>query len=395
MTQLNEANFQEELQGSLTDDPDFLRDILRAALQEFLESEFSAFIGAAPSQRIESRVGYRCGHYQRGLITRVGTLDLNVPRDRDGVFSTQLFDRYQRNEKALVLAIMESYVQGVSTRRIKKITEALCGVSFSKSQVSELAKGLDEALAIWRNRPLQAHYSVLYVDGMYSKVREERRVVKQYALVVLGICPDGTREVLGTSIVHEENEAEYHDLFRDLKRRGVRKVDLIVSDAHIGLKAAIVRGFPGSAWQRCLFHFIRNLIQKFPKRHQQDIRMRVLLALQQHDQVSGEKAILDIAVDVARYSSDLADWLEQAAAEITAHMEFPRKLWKCIRSNNLLERFNKELRRRERVVGIFPNQASALRLISALAAEKDDEWRSARRYLDPELLQKIQMRKAS
>ena len=395
MTQINEVNFREELQASLTSDPDFLRNILSAALQEFLESEFSAFIGAQPSQRIESRTGYRCGHYSRSLVTRIGTIDLNVPRDREGVFSTQLFDRYQRNEKALVLAIMESYVQGVSTRRVKKITEALCGVSFSRSQVSELAKGLDESLEIWRNRPLQSHYSVIYVDGMYSKVREERRVVKQCALVVLGICPDGTREVLSTSIVHEENEEEYHDLFRDLKRRGVRKVDLIVSDAHKGLKAAIARGFPASAWQRCLFHFIRNLVNKFPKRHQQEIRARVLIALKQKDQILGEKAILEIAVDVSEYSVDLAEWLEAAAPEITAHMEFPRKLWKRIRSNNLLERFNRELRRRERVVGIFPNKKSALRLISALAAEKDDEWRSARRYLDPELLEKIQIRKAS
>jgi putative transposase len=395
MTQLNEVIFKQELQATLTENPDFLRELLTNVLQKFLEAEISNYLGAEPSQRIGSRQGYRCGYYDRSLITRVGRIQLRVPRDRDGGFSTVLFERYQRSEKALLLAIMEAYIQGVSTRRIKKITEDLCGVSFSKSQVSELMKGLDEELSSWRTRRLKSYYPVIYVDGMYVRVREEHRVIKQVALVVLGVKPDGQREILATEVVHEENEIEYHTLFQQLKTRGLRKVDLVVSDAHSGLKAAISRGFPSSAWQRCLVHFLRNFHGKCPARHRKEIRAKVMAALKSADKFDAEKVLLKVAERVSKFSTSLANWLEEAVPEILAHMEFAPGLWSRIRSNNLLERFNEELRRRVRVVRIFPNHASALRLITALSVEQDEEWQSGRRYLNPELLKTLPQRKAS
>jgi putative transposase len=240
---------EEMAQGLLLDDPGFLREVVERVLQELLEAEMTEHIGAAPYERAENRKGHRNGHKPRTLRTRVGTLNLLVPQDREGTFSTRLFSRYQRNEKALVLALMEMYLEGVSTRKVKDITEELCGTSFSKSTASHLATNLDAELRAWRGRPLEAKaYPYLFVDARYEKVRMGGRVVSQGVLIVSGVREDGFREILGVEVADTESEATYQGLFRSLKARGLSGVELVVSDDHEGLKAAVFRHFRGASW---------------------------------------------------------------------------------------------------------------------------------------------------
>jgi transposase-like protein len=248
------------LQGALLDDPGFLREIVERVVQELLEAEMTEHVGAAPYERSVARSGQRNGHKPRTLRTRVGTLNLAVPQDREGTFSTRLFARYQRNEKALVLALMEMYVEGVSTRKVKDITEALCGTSFSKSLVSSLAGRLDAELEAWRNRRLEtAAYPYLFVDARYEKARVDGRVVSQGVLVASAVRElDGLREILAVEVADTESEATYQQLFRALKARGLKGVELVVSDEHAGLKAAVARHFQGASWQRCQVHTIRT-----------------------------------------------------------------------------------------------------------------------------------------
>src|SRR5215213_8396585 len=253
MTQDHRKVSTELAQGMLLDDPGFLHGIVERVLQEMLEAEMTQHIGAAPYERSAARAGHRNGHKMRALRTRVGTLNLLVPQDREGTFSSRLFSRYQRNEKALVLALMEMYVEGVSTRKVKDITEELCGTSFSKSLVSSLAGSLDAELEAWRSRRLEAEaYPYLFVDARYEKVRVEERVVNQGVLVVSAVRDDGFREILGVEVADTESEATYQELFRSLRRRGLSGVELVVSDDHEGLKAAVARHFQGASHQRCL-----------------------------------------------------------------------------------------------------------------------------------------------
>jgi putative transposase len=261
MAHRNRKVHEEMVQGILLDDPAFLKEIVERVLQGLLEAEMTEHIGAAPYERTQDRKGQRNGYKPRTLRTRVGTLNLAVPQDRQGAFSTRLFARYQRNEKALCLALMQMYVEGVSTRKVKEVTEELCGTSFSKSLVSQLASSLDSELEAWRNRRLEAEaYPYLYVDARYEKVRVDGRVVNQGVLLVSAVRDDGMREILGVEVADTESEATYHELFRSLKRRGLSGVELVVSDDHEGLKSALARHFQGASWQRCQVHYARNLL---------------------------------------------------------------------------------------------------------------------------------------
>jgi putative transposase len=258
MAHRNRKVHEEMVQGILLDDPAFLKEIVERVLQGLLEAEMTEHIGAAPYERTQDRKGQRNGYKPRTLRTRVGTLNLAVPQDREGAFSTRLFARYQRNEKALCLALMQMYVEGVSTRKVKEVTEELCGTSFSKSLVSQLASSLDSELEAWRNRRLEAEaYPYLYVDARYEKVRVDGRVVNQGVLLVSAVRDDGMREILGVEVADTESEATYHELFRSLKRRGLSGVELVVSDDHEGLKSALARHFQGASWQRCLLSTTR------------------------------------------------------------------------------------------------------------------------------------------
>lgn len=255
-------------QAILLDDPGFLRGIVERTVQAILDEEMTAHLGAARYERGEGRTGYRNGSKPRTLTTRVGVLTLRVPQDRDGTFSTDLFARYQRSEQALVTTLMEMYVQGVSTRKVAAITEELCGTSISKSQVSALVGRLDPELAAWRSRPLTAAaYPYLVVDARYEHARVDGRVVSLGVLIVAGVRDDGRREILAVEEADTESEATYHDLFKRLKERGLRGVELVTSDDHQGLTAAIERHFQGASWQRCQVHFMRNVLGMVSLRH--------------------------------------------------------------------------------------------------------------------------------
>jgi putative transposase len=372
-------------QETLLDDAGFLKAIVERVLQEVLEAEMTEHVGAAPYERTERRKGHRNGHKPRTLRTRVGTLNLLVPQDREGTFSTKLFARYQRNEKALCLALMEMYVEGVSTRKVKDVTEALCGTSFSKSTVSHLAAGLDAELGAWRSRPLEADaYPYVIVDARYEKVRADGRVVSQGVLIVSGVrAPDGLREILGVEVADTESEATYHELFRSLKGRGLRGVELVVSDGHEGLKAAVCRHFQGASWQRCQVHYARNLLGMVStkKRKELGAELRAIFA-----QASRERA-LGLASSVAQKwrqkgNERVAEHLEEYVEECLSCLAFPESHRKRIRTTNGQERLNQEIKRRTRVVRIFPNRQACLRLVSALAIEQSEEWVTGRRYLD-------------
>jgi putative transposase len=376
-------------QEVLLDDPAFLREIVQRVVQQILEAEMSEHIGAAPYERAEKRTGHRNGHKPRTLRTRVGTLNLLVPQDREGTFSTRLFSRYQRNEKALCLALMEMYVEGVSTRKVKEITEELCGTSFSKSLVSSLAGSLDSELEGWRNRELEAEaYPYVFVDARYEKVRMDHRIVSQGVLIVSAVRePDGLREILAVEVADTESEATYQEIFRSLKSRGLSGVELVVSDEHEGLKAAVARHFQGASHQRCQVHYSRNLLGMVgaKKRKELGADLRGIFA------APDRRSALDLASSVAQ------KWREKGHEKIACHIEehieeclsclsFPESHRRRIRTTNGLERFNQELRRRTRVVRIFPNREACLRLVSALAVEQSEEWVTGRRYLDMEEL---------
>jgi putative transposase len=381
-----EAQIAQEV---LLDDPSFLREIVERVVQQILEAEMSEHIGAAPYERTDERTGQRNGYKPRTLRSRVGTLNLLVPQDREGTFSTRLFSRYQRNEKALVLALMQMYVEGVSTRKVKDITEELCGTSFSKSLVSSLATRLDAELEAWRNRPLEAEgYPYLFVDARYEKVRVSHRIVSQGVLVVSGVRrTDGMREVLAVEVADTESEATYQELFRSLKRRGLEGVELVVSDDHEGLKAAVSRHFQGAAHQRCQVHYMRNLLGMVghAKRKELGADLRAIFAAPARE----------LALRIA--SSAAEKWREEGHEKVAGHIEehveecltclaFPESHRRRIRTTNALERLNQEIKRRSRVVRIFPNRESCLRLVTALAMEQSEEWITGRRYLDMEEL---------
>jgi putative transposase len=375
---------EEMVQGILLDDPTFLKEIVGRVLQELLEAEMTEHIGAAPYERAENRKGHRNGYKPRALRTRVGTLNLLVPQDREGTFSTRLFSRYQRNEKALVLALMEMYVEGVSTRKAKDITEELCGTSFSKSLISSLAGKLDSELEGWRARRLEAEaYPYLFVDARYEKVRTGGRVVSQGVLIVSAVRYDGFGEILAVEVSDTESEATYQELFRSLKGRGLEGVELVVSDNHEGLKAAIERHFQGASWQRCQVHYSRNLLGMVghAKRKALAADLRAIFAAPATEQA------LRIASSAAekwreRGYAKVAEHIEEHVEECLACLAFPESHRRRIRTTNSQVRLNQEIKRRTRVVRIFPNRRSCLRLVTALAVEQSEEWLTGRRYLD-------------
>jgi len=371
-------------QEVLLDDSGFLRQIVERVLQELLESEMTEHVGAAPYERSATRTGQRNGYKPRTLRTRVGTLNLAVPQDREGTFSTRLFARYQRNEKALVLALMEMYVEGVSTRKVKEITEELCGTSFSKSLVSSLAGGLDAELGAWRSRPLKAKaYPYLFVDARYEKARVDHKVVSQGVLVVSAVKDDGMREILAVEVADTESEATYQELFRSLKGRGLKGVELVTSDDHEGLKAAIFRHFQGASHQRCQVHYQRNLLGTVgaAKRKELASDLKTVFAAPEREMALG------LASSVAekwrgKGQPKVAEHLEEHIEDCLTCLAFPESHRGRIRTTNGLERLNQEIKRRTRVVRIFPNREACLRLVTALAVEQSEEWLTGRRYLD-------------
>ena len=382
------------VQTALLDDPGFLRGVVKGALQAILEAEMTAHLGAAPYERGPGRTGHRNGFKPRALHTRVGVLDLRVPQDRAGTFSTELFARYQRSEQALVLGLMEMYLQGVSTRKVSAITEELCGTSFSKSHVSALAGKLDSELSAWRERPLTVAYPYLSVDARYEHVRIDGRVISQGVLLVAGVREDGRREILAVDVADTESEATYQELFRSLKGRGLRGVGLVTSDDHAGLRAAIGRHFQGASWQRGQVHFGRNLQGLVGSKQRGRLAADLRGVFAAADATQARSQARTCAERWRRSHPAVAAKVEEEIEACLACYEVPAAHRVRVRTTNGLERLNQELKRRTRVVRIFPHRASLLRLVTALAQEQSEEWVSGRRYLDMELLWEEQPRPA-
>jgi transposase-like protein len=362
------------------------RPMLEFICQSALELEMAEHLGAQPYERTGDRLGYRNGYKPRMLYTAVGTLNLLVPQDRDGTFSTALFERYQRSDKALVLAMMEMYVKGVSTRKVAAITEKLCGRSFSGQQVSKLAKNLDQETQAWRSRPIEGDHPYLLVDARYEKIRQNGRVTSKGVLIVVGIDQQGRREILSVEVANSENATTWSDLFRRLKKRGLSGVLLVTSDDHEGIKAATRRYFQGASWQRCQFHFIRNTLALAAKGEKQSLHADLRDIFDAPDFKSAMDRIEHAMQTWICQKPAIADKIDEDIADCLSCFAFPEPHRKRIRTTNCLERLNQEIRRRTRVVRIFPNDASALRLITALAIECSEEWETGRQYLDMGLL---------
>jgi len=363
----------EEWQGGLGGE-DFLRGLVERVVQQVLEAEMTSFLGAGSYERNGERRGWRNGYKPRTLKTRVGGLELMVPKDRDGEFQTELFERYQRSEKALVLAMLQMYVEGVSTRKVSAITEALCGLEVSKSQVSALTAKLDAEIAEWRMRPLTQAYPYLVVDARYEKVRRGGAVVSQGVLVACGIDERGYREVLGCWVAESESEASWGAVFAELKQRGLSGVRYVVSDDHAGMVKAIGRHFQGAVWQRCQVHFVRNALSLCGVQ-QRPLVLSLMQTVTQAGTREAAKTALGLAVaELEKKAPKTARLLEEHGEEILGVYALPEAHRKRMRTTNMLERQNQELKRRTRVVRIFPNEQSCLRLVSALLIETSQEW---------------------
>ena len=367
-------------------DRDLMKTLMKEALQEVLEGEMTEFLGAAPSERSETRSGYRAGYYHRGLVTRIGKLELRVPRDRSGEFSTALFERYARSEKALVAALAEMYVQGVSTRKVKAITEELCGHSFSASAISAINKSLDEALERFASRQLEEAYPYVILDARYEKVREDGVIRSMAVQIAIGINWEGQRQVLAVETANRESQSSWKDFLLRLKERGLTGVEFVVSDDHAGLKKAISEVLCEAAWQRCYVHFLRNALDYLPRKADDDCLQELRWIYDRRDL---QEANRDLAAWITKWQGKypkLVDWAESNIGETLSFYRLPRAHHKHLKSTNMLERLNEEIKRRTRVVRIFPNTESCLRLIRALCVETHETWLEDNRYLNMALL---------
>jgi transposase-like protein len=372
----------EEVKALLATDQDFLRPLVQAVLQELLEAEMTEALGAEKGERTPARVGHRSGYYGRTLVTRVGKLELRVPQDRAGRFSTELFERYQRSEKALVAALAEMYVQGVSTRKVKAITEELCGHSFSASAISAINTKLDEGLAQFAGRRLDEACPYLILDARYERVREAGVIGSQAVLLAIGIGWDGRRSILAVELAHRESRSSWRDFLLGLRERGLSGVEFVVTDDHAGLRQAIVEILPEAAWQRCYVHFLRNALDYVPRKVNDDC-LRELRWL--YDRRDLGEAKRDLAAWLTKWQATypkLCSWVEEHIEETLTFYRLPRQHHKHLKSTNLLERLNEEIKRRTHVVRIFPHAESCLRLIRALAVEMHENWLEAHRYLN-------------
>ena len=378
-------------QAFLVNDPGFMQDVVRNFLQNLLEQEMTDYLHAAPYERSAGRLGYRSGRRVRKLVTRAGSLSLDVPTERTGHFRTAVFDRYQRSEQAFVLTLQEMYLAGVSTRKVRAITEELCGTAISASTVSRLTKRLDEDLARWRNRRLVESYPYLIVDARYERVRQNERIESQGVLVISGVSGKGQRDILGVAVANTESETSWTEVFRDLSRRGLAGVRLVVSDDHEGLVASVRRCFQGALWQRCQTHFMHNVLALVTKCDRKALWQALRSVFDAPTLEHAKARLAEVVAEWRPRYPDLADKLEEETEDTLTCFQFPAGHRMRIRTTNMIERLNKELRRRSRVVSIFPNAASCLRLMTALAQEQAAEWAAQLAYLDMAELERWDM----
>ncbi len=368
--------------------PDAILELFRVMMNEAMKTERSGYLKALPYERSEQREDYANGFKARSIKTGMGKVELNIPQTRESGFYPKSLEAGTRSEKALKLALAEMYVQGVSTRKVSKILEALCGLEISSSQVSKAADCLDEAVQAFRARRLCV-MSVVWLDAQYQKIRKDGHVIDRAILIAVGLNEKGQREILGVSTTSSEAEINWREFLESLAARGLTGTKLIISDDHAGLRKARQAVFPAIPWQRCIFHMAQNAQNRVPKN---DMRKEIADAMRRiYGQETIEQARAMAKKTVEQYrkrASDFSAWLEANYEDGFAFYAFKQESWRKIRTSNCLERLNKEIRRRTRVVGIFPNDASCIRLVGAMLMEQNDEWTDGQIYLNPKAMEK-------
>ena len=375
--------------AELERDADFLREGVRVLGQALMELEVTQHVGAERHERTPERTGQRNGYRERTWDTRVGTLELRVPRVRDGSFFPSLLEPRRRAERALVAVVQEAYVQGVSTRRVDDLVPALGLQGISKSQVSRLCGELDAEVERFRTRKLEGPYPYVWLDATCLKVREQGRVVSMAVVIAIGVSAAGQREVLGLDVGPSEDGAFWLQFLRGLIARGLAGPKLVISDAHQGLKGAVAAVLQGASWQRCRVHFVRNALALVPKSAAQMVAATIRTVFVQPDAAAARETWRRVADGFRPRWGRLAELLDEAEADVLAYLAFPSEHWRQVWSNNPLERLNKEVKRRTDVVGIFPNREAVVRLVGAVLAEQHDEWQVSRRYFSAESLAKL------
>ncbi len=371
-------------------DGDVLREGVRVLAQALMETEVTALVGAERHERSEDRTAYRNGTRVRSWDTRVGTVDLAIPKVRPGTYSPSLLQPRRRAEQALLAVVQEAYVHGVSTRKVDDLVKALGLDGISKSEVSRICADLDPVVEAFRTRPLTGEYPYVWLDATYHKVRIDGRVVSQATVVAIGVTVDGERQILGVDVGASEDRSFWTAFLRSLVKRGLAGVRLVISDAHEGLKHAIGTVLTGAAWQRCRVHFMRNLLATVPQAMREPIAAIVRTIFAQPDHANAMTQLHKVSDGLRARFPQAAALLEEAAEDILAHKHFPEEHRRQLHSTNPLERLNKEIKRRSNVVGIFPNVRATIRLVGAILLEQDDEWAVAeRRYFSAESMKRL------
>src|SRR5215210_4550998 len=371
-------------------DADVLKEGVRVLSQALMEMEVEEYVGAARHERSAGRMGQRNGYRERSWDTRVGTVDLKVPRVRDGGYFPSLLEPRRRAERALAAVVQEAYVHGVSTRKVDGLVKALGMTGISKSRVSELCEELDEEVGRFRNRPLEGPYPYVWLDATYLKARQDGRVVSVAVVIAVGVNGGaGEREVLGLDVGPSEDGAFWTSFVCSSVARGLRGVRLVSSDAHRGLKGAIEAVLQGASWQRCRVHFMRNALSLVPKAAQQMVGATIRTVFAQPDTKSAREQWRRVADGFRHRFARLSELMEEAEEDVLAYAAFPQEHWQKVWSNNPLERVNKEVKRRTNVVGIFPNEAAVIRLVGSVLCEQHDQWQVSKRYLSAGSLAKL------
>ena len=369
-------------------DSDFLRAVAEAVVQLLMEADVEGLVGAGRHERTAERNTYRNGYRDRVLDTRLGTLQLRIPKLRQGSYFPPFLEPRKTSEKALVAVIQEAWIGGVSTRRVDDLVQAMGLSGIGKSTVSKLCRDIDERVGAFLNRPLDGEWPYMWLDATYLKQREGGRIVSVAAIIAVAVNTDGKRQIVGLHIGPSEAEPFWAAFLKSLLRRGLRGVKLVISDAHEGLKAAIRRVF-GAAWQRCRVHWMRNALAYVPKGQQSMVSAALRQAFLQPDRATAKQTLRHVADQLRAKWPKLAAFIDDSEADVLSFMDFPVQHRTKIHSTNPLERLNKEVNRRADVVGIFPNEAAIIRLIGAVLLEANDEWQLQHRYMQTEAMAEL------
>lgn len=390
MATKNRMSLLEQLSKYVVEkDKDFLKEALTLLINALMDAEVTSMIGAEKYERSENRNNHRNGYRQREWDTRLGTLQLSIPKLRHGSYFPSLLEPRKMSEKALLNVVQEAYVHGVSTRKVDELVESLGIKGMDKSEVSRISKQLDGFVTEFKNRILEGEYPYLWLDATFPKVREGGRVCSMALVIAVGVNQSGEREILGFDVGMSEDGAFWEEFLRKLVARGLKGVKFVVSDAHEGLKSAIKKVLTGSTWQRCRVHFMRNVLSQVPKKCQGMVSSIIRTIFAQNDQESAREQLRHVVDELRGRFPKAMEILEAAEEDILAYMAFPREHWIQIHSTNPLERLNREIRRRTDVVCIFPNRDAVIRLVGTMLMEQNDEWQVGRRYFSLESMEKL------